>query len=121
MRLLARSAAIADVAATLIANAVNIDSPAVLRRPARALDPDSDLRDHAVTVSVGALTLAEIDAALMRGLARADDFCRRDLIADACLTLAGQTRALCGPLSLSPLFSGERVGVRGRALLRSGV
>src|SRR6185503_1891969 len=53
--ILARDAATADVAATLVANAVNIDSPAIQRRPARELDPDSDLRDLPVTVSVGAL------------------------------------------------------------------
>src|SRR6185295_14196526 len=40
--ILARNAATADVAATLVANAVNIDSPVILRRPARELDPDSD-------------------------------------------------------------------------------
>ena len=64
---LARDAATADVAATLIANAVNIDSPAIRRRPARELDPDSDLRDLPVTVSVGALDAADdIEAALGR-------------------------------------------------------
>ena len=57
----------ADVAATLVANAVNVDSPAIRRRPARELDPDSDLRDLPVTVSVGPLTTAEIDAALVGG------------------------------------------------------
>ena len=51
---LARDAATADAAATLIANAVDIDSPAIMRRPARELDPDSDLGDRLVTVSVGA-------------------------------------------------------------------
>ena len=40
---LAATAAAADAAATLIANAVNIDHPAIERRPARELDPDSDL------------------------------------------------------------------------------
>ena len=53
---LARDAATADVAATLIANAVDIDSPAIERRPARDLDPDSDLGDRLVTVAVGPLT-----------------------------------------------------------------
>ena len=118
---LARDAATADAAATLIANAVNVDSTAILRRPARTLDPDSDLGNLPVTVSVGALTSAEIDAALTRGLACAAGYRRRGLIADACLMLAGQTRALGELLSLSPLFSGERVGVRGSALLRRGV
>ena len=37
-----RTAAAADAAATLIANAVDIDHPAIERRPARELDPDSD-------------------------------------------------------------------------------
>jgi hypothetical protein len=91
---LARNAAAADVAATLIANAVDVDSPGIVRRPARDLDPDSDLRDLPVTVSVAALSPAEIDAALARGLACAAEFHRRGLIADACLMLAGQTRAL---------------------------
>jgi ApbE superfamily uncharacterized protein (UPF0280 family) len=90
---LARDAATADVAATLIANAVDIDSPAVERRPARDLDPDSDLGDRLVTVAVGSLAPAEIDAALARGLQRALDYQRRGLIADAALMLAGKTRS----------------------------
>ena len=52
---LASDAATPDVAATLIANAVNIDHPAVERRPARELAPDSDLGDLPVTVTVGEL------------------------------------------------------------------
>ncbi|WP_204349766.1 hypothetical protein, partial [Klebsiella pneumoniae] len=53
---LARDAASADAAATLIANAVDLDHPAIRRRPARNLDPDSDLGDRLVTVGVGDLT-----------------------------------------------------------------
>src|SRR6185369_15658356 len=45
----------ATAAATLIANAVDIDHPAIERRPARDLDPDSDLGDLPVTVAVGPL------------------------------------------------------------------
>lgn len=91
---LARDAATADVAATLIANAVNIDNPAIQRRPARDLDPDSDLGDRLVTVSVGTLSPAEIDTALTRGLARAADYHRRGLIVDAALMLAGRASTL---------------------------
>jgi uncharacterized protein len=107
---LAGNAATADVAATLVANAVNIDSPAIVRRRARALDPDSDLRDLPVTVSVGPLAAAEVDTALARGLARAADFRRRGLIADACLTLTGQSRALgkAPRLPVIPDLSGGR-------------
>jgi len=94
---LARNAATADVAATLIANAVNTESSAIVRRAARNLDPDSDLRDLPVTVEVGPLSSAEIDTALARGLACAATYHQRGLIADACLMLAGQSRALDVP------------------------
>jgi ApbE superfamily uncharacterized protein (UPF0280 family) len=98
---LARTAATADAAATLIANAVDIDSPAVQRRPARDLDPDSDLRDLPVTISVGPLTPAEIDAALSMGLARALHYQRSGLIIDAALMLMGETRVTSSFVSLS--------------------
>ena len=93
---LARCAADADAAATLIANAVNCDSPAVTRRPARELDPDSDLGGRLVTVEVGPLGEAEIRAALADGLAFACAFQARGLIAAASLTLRGQTRVTPG-------------------------
>jgi uncharacterized protein len=94
---LGRSAAAADAAATLIANAVNVKSAAVSRRPARALDPDSDLGDRLVTVAVGALSAAEIASALEAGLARAASYRRQGLIIDAALMLAGETRLLPAP------------------------
>jgi hypothetical protein len=99
---LARDAATADVAATLVANAVNVDSPPIRRRPARELDPDSDLRELPVTVSVGPLAAAEIDAALANGEARALDYRRRGLIVDAALMLAGRTRTLGALRSSKP-------------------
>lgn len=88
---LARDAATADVAATLVANAVDVAGAAVTRRPARDLDPDSDLGDLPVTVAVGPLTAHETAAALAAGRARADDYLGRGLIAGAALTLAGRT------------------------------
>lgn len=91
---LARDAATADVAATLIANAVDIDDPLVRRSPARALDPDSDLGDHLVTTAVGPLAKPQIIAALEAGRARAEQFRRRGLIFDAALMLQGESRIL---------------------------
>ncbi|HEY7083525.1 MAG TPA: UPF0280 family protein [Hyphomicrobiaceae bacterium] len=91
---LASTAAAADVAATLVANAVNLDSPAIRRRPACELDPDSDLQGLPVTVLVGPLTAAEVDAAMAAGLARALEFRQRGLIAEAALMLAGLARTL---------------------------
>src|SRR5262245_58597801 len=105
--ILARDAATADVAATLVANAVDLDSGAVRRRPARELDPDSDLADLAVTVSVGPLAPADIAAALGRGRERALDYRRRGLIVDAALMLQGRTRTLADAADTAGLTSGR--------------
>jgi ApbE superfamily uncharacterized protein (UPF0280 family) len=88
---LARDAASADACASLIANAVDLDHPAIVRRPARALDPDSDLGDLAVTVAVGDLSADEIRQALAAGRERAEQLRLRRLIIDVALSLKGQT------------------------------
>ena len=100
---LAATAAAADAAATMIANAVNADHPAIERRPAHSLDPDSDLGDRLVTVAVGDLPLEIIDAALDRGLAEARRLRLCGLIDSAALSLQGQWRIETGgtPLALS--------------------
>jgi len=89
---LARTAAAADAAATLIANAVDIDHPAIERRPARELDTDSDLGDLPVTVAVGDLPQEAIDEALDRGLAEAQRLRSLGLIEGTALSLRGQWR-----------------------------
>lgn len=94
---LARTAAVADAAATLIANAVDLDSPAIERRPACTLDPDSDLGHRLVTVAVGPLTDAEIDRALATGAAEARRFQAAGLVHGAALMLAGRTLSLGVP------------------------
>jgi len=91
---LARDAATADAAATLIGNAVDCDDPAIERRPAKELDPDSDLARFLVTVHVGRLPREKTAAALAAGLARARDYRARGLIIDAALTLQGETVTL---------------------------
>lgn len=68
---LAANAAAADAAATIIANAVNVDHPAIGRQPARDLDPDSDLGELLVTTKVGPLPPDVIAEALDRGAAEA--------------------------------------------------
>lgn len=93
---LARDAAAADVAATLIANAVDLPGhPAIRREPACTLQPDTDLGERLVTTDVGLLAGEEICEALERGLAVAEDYRRRGLIEAAALFLAGQSRD-CG-------------------------
>jgi uncharacterized protein len=96
---IARTAAEADVAATLIANAVNIDSKAIQRLPAVEIDPDSDLGKMLVTSDVGPLKSHEIDAALDAGVVRANDYLQRGLIAGAVIMLRGELRAVGAPVA----------------------
>ena len=93
---LARSAALADVAATLIANAVDVDHPGIRREPARALDEDSDLGDLPVTVAVPALEVESIEAALDAGAVAARALKARGVIEGAALTVQGRWRVLGG-------------------------
>ncbi|MFH6784446.1 MULTISPECIES: UPF0280 family protein [Methylobacterium] len=95
---LARDAAGADAAATLIANAVDLPGhPGVERVPATALDPDSDLGARLVTVAVPVLSAAEIDAALEAGRRRAAGFREAGLIRSAALMLQGRSVSLEDP------------------------
>ncbi len=86
---LARSAAQADVAATLIANAVDLPGSAkVTRQRACEIAPDSDLRERLVTVDVAALADHEIAIALDRGLHVAKDLISSGHAVSASLLLA---------------------------------
>jgi ApbE superfamily uncharacterized protein (UPF0280 family) len=94
---LARTAAEADAAATIVANAVNLPGhPAISRVPAASLQPDSDLGRRLVTRDVGALAPHAIDRALAAGQGCARDLVRRGLIAGAALHLQGSTRTVVG-------------------------
>jgi uncharacterized protein len=93
---LAGSAAVADAAATLVANAVDLPGhPAIGRAPAWSRDPQSDLGARPVTIDVGFLTPYEIDAALAAGLEEAEALRKAGLIQAAALRLGGRT-ALSG-------------------------
>ena len=92
---LAKTAAMADAAATMIANAVDLPGhPAVKRMAAQSLQHDSDLGARLVTVDVGLLSGAEAAAALDRGLAYAQTLMARGLIAGAALFLHPEARTL---------------------------
>ncbi|MFZ1470492.1 MAG: UPF0280 family protein [Paracoccaceae bacterium] len=87
---LARTAAMADAAATMIANAVDLAGhPGILRRPARQLQADSDLGQRLVTVAVPHLDAAEVRLALQAGLRVAETCQARGLIEGAALFLQG--------------------------------
>lgn len=92
---LAASAAQADVAATLIANEVDLPRSIKVRRaPAAALYPDSDLGQRRVTVEVAELTAGEVNTALVRGLEFAEKLQARGLIVAATLGLNDNVRTL---------------------------
>ena len=89
---LAKDAASADAAATIVANAVDVDHHLIVRHPARMLDPDSDLGDLQVTTAVGALPQDVVELALDRGAAEARRLQRLGLIEAAALSLRGTWR-----------------------------
>lgn len=106
---LAKSAAEADAAATIVANAVDLPGhPAVTRVPAHSLSPDSDLGDRLVTYRVGPLNAAETAAALDRGLAVAERLRRAGLIEAAALFLCGAVR-VCGDPRLASTAATEEI------------
>jgi len=88
---LAATAAQADVAATLIANAVNIDHPAIQRQPANSLRDDSDLGERLVTVDVPRLASAQVDQALQLGLDCAHAMQARGQVVAVFLCCQGRT------------------------------
>jgi uncharacterized protein len=106
---LARTASQADAAATIIANAVDLPGhPAIVRCPARDLQPDSDLGARLVTRDVGELTGHEIEDALESGAACARNLLTAGLIDGAVLRLQGET-VLVSARAIDALRSGTPV------------
>lgn len=92
---LADCAATADVAATLIANAVDLPGhPSVRRTPATVLEPDSDLGERMVVETCGPLTQNDIETALGNGAAAARGMLAEGLIKSAALFLRGSHRVI---------------------------
>ena len=94
---LSDTAAMADAAATIIANAVDLPGhPNIKRVPACDLAPDSDLGDRLVTQLVGELSPDEIHDALSAGVRVAESLRVANLIRAAALNLRGETRVVAG-------------------------
>ena len=107
---LAATASRADAAATIIANAVDLPGhPAVIRKPANELQPDSDLGARLVTRDVGELSHDDVAAALESGAECARQLFDRGLIEGAVLKLRGDMLVI-GPKDI------ERQGSRPRQL-----
>lgn len=110
---LAENAAMADAAATMIANAVNTDHPAIARAPASSLRDDSDLGGLPITVNVGALPISAVEEALSRGAQVAEDLRRHGLIHAAFLSLQDCDRIVGSGAMLEG-------GGRGSMMVRTG-
>ncbi len=97
---LARTAAEADAAATMIANAVDVDDRRIVRRPASSLKDDSDLGDRLVTVDVPPLGSDVARRALRSGLVRAMALQADGLIASCILVCQGFARSTAARAAL---------------------
>jgi ApbE superfamily uncharacterized protein (UPF0280 family) len=100
---LAPSAAAADVAATLIANAVDLPGhPGIRRCPARLRHPESDLGDLPIVTHCGPLAPADRQTALARGRTQADEMVQAGLITAAALFLQGESQSTQGLRAFIP-------------------
>lgn len=104
---LAATAAQADAAASIIANAVNVAHPGIVRQPANSLRDMTDLGDLQVTVAVPSLPVERVQRALHAGWQRARECQAQGLIAAAALVCQGQSRLLTMAATPAPLFFEE--------------
>jgi ApbE superfamily uncharacterized protein (UPF0280 family) len=99
---LATTAAAADAAATVIANAVDLPGhPAITRLPACDLQPESDLGARLVTRDLETLSAGDVATALDAGEAVARRLMVRHLITGAALRLQGASRVI--GVAMAPL------------------
>lgn len=98
---LAATAAQADAAATMIANAVNVQDPAIERRPANQCRDDTDLGERLVTTMVPPLAPEQVARALDAGQAKARALQTRGLVWAVLLVCQNQWRHV-EPISLQP-------------------
>ena len=109
---LAATAAQADAAASMIANAVNVNHPGIVRQPAHSLRDMTDLGDLAVTVDVPRLPAHLVQQALQNGWQCARECQAQGWIAAAFLGCQGQSMAL----TLGGAVDGEQVSCANDAL-----
>lgn len=102
---LAQNGAAADAAATLIANAVNVDSLGIRRARAIDLDPNTDLGDRLVTVEVPQLPAELVGSALDAGRREAEHWRELGLIHSAVLFLQDQIEIIAPTGAMPPVGS----------------
>ncbi|MEJ8822113.1 UPF0280 family protein [Variovorax humicola] len=110
---LAATSAQADAAATVIANAVDVQDAGIHRRPASECKDDTDLGDIPVTVGVDMLAAAQVRRALDAGAARAHALQQAGLIFSAVLVCQHQYRVaepLCSTAAVPNAASAMAIG-----------
>lgn len=112
---LARTAAEADAAATMVANAVNVDDKRIARLPAWQVRDDSDLGAMMVTVDVPPLASHLVHRALHQGLQKAQELQSRGLLWGVLLACQGQFAATPS-LQKGALASAADAALAGRAM-----
>ncbi len=92
-----KTAALADAAATVIANATYLEDTAIQRVLAESIYPDTDLLGEWVTLKVGTLPAEKVESSLNQGLQKANALGRKGLIKGALIAVQGKvgwTRSL---------------------------
>lgn len=119
---LARCAALADAAATIIGNATFVPHPQVWRIKASMLDPNTDIPSEMVVTRVGSLPDDVVKEALRRGLKRATSLREGECIIGAIIAVMDEVAV--GPgledffiISRSPSTSPTPLGSEGMGSL----
>ncbi len=93
--ILAKNAAMADAAATMIANAIDLpNETSITRKPACDLSPDSDLQDRLVTTHVAPISSKKIGLALAKGVELGNELHQRKLLESGFLVLQNHIRII---------------------------
>ena len=82
----------ADAAATWIAGQMKLDSPKVVRCPAKEVDPETDIPHLLITREVAPLTPEEKETVLATGLAKARALIEKGIIRGTFLAVQGNYR-----------------------------
>jgi len=88
---MARTASLADAAATAVANASFVEDASVIRRKAGEIDPGTDIPGLDVTVRVGPLSREKRSGAIRKALERAEELIEKGAILGAGVTVEGET------------------------------
>ena len=87
----AKNAALADAAATVIGNATHVEDPAIKRCLPETIYPDTDIPGEYVTTEVGDLSLQTVEEALQKGLQEALRIERQGHVRGALISVKGRT------------------------------